>query len=287
MKKILVLSVLALSTASFAASNSAVNDLQYLPDAGTVFGDTSFNYVKFTDTEFDGTNDIRSTLKGYILRQQIGYSLLNNFSLTLDLGYTDTKSEATGFDTTKSSGLNDIGMLGKYRVIDTENRLDLLANVTVSPGDSETKSNGDSNSFTGGHQAAVGAEYGAKKSSHQWSVRALYTYLFESTVKDKSSTPTDTYKDDAHSQLDFGANLLTQLSETSYIKTSASVQFEQEYEDDDNNETMGSTNYILGAEYQHLMSKDLYLRGGFQSAIGGNGYNSVVMLYTLGAGYQF
>lgn len=287
MKKILALSVLALSTTSFAASNSAVNDLQYLPDAGTLFGDTSYNYIKFTDSEFDGTNDISQRITGMILRQQIGYSLMNNLSLTLDLGYTDYENKTTGESTSNTRGLNDIGILGKYRLIDSENRLDLLANLTVSPGDAEFKSNGDDNAYTGGHTAAIGAEYGAKKTGHQWSVRALYTYLFETTTKDKTASPTDTFKDDAHSQLFFGANLLTQLTEASYIKTFASVQFEQEFEDDDNNETMGSTGYILGGEYQHLMSKDLYLRGGFQSMIGGNGYNSIVMLYTLGAGYQF
>lgn len=169
MKSLALASVLALSTAAFGASNSAVNDLQYLPNAGTFFGDTSFNSMKSSNEYFDGTETIKSESKGFMVQQVAGYALMDNFSLALGLNYSDSKYETTNEETTKSTGLGDIGIASKYRLVDSTSRLDLLANLSISPGDSETKSDGDSNNYTGGHTIDLGAEWGMKKENHQFS----------------------------------------------------------------------------------------------------------------------
>lgn len=284
MKVLATVAALALSTAAFAASNSSVNDLQYLPNAGTLFGDTSFNYLKYSDREFDGTNDVKFSTKGFLIRQTAGYALRDNFSLALNLGYQNTKSESTGTDDHETSGLNDVELFAKYRLIDTENRLDILGQVTISPGDSEVDDD-EGNAYSGGHKVSVGADYGMKKANYQWSLRALYTYHLKATTEDKVLD--EKIKDDAHSSLALQAQLLSQLGEKCFIRTFAGVDFEQEYDDNNDSTTMGNTRYNLGGEYQHLMSQDLYLRAGFTTVISGNGYNSVVPVYHIGAGYQF
>lgn len=285
MKLLGLATALALSTSVFAASNSSINDLQFLPDAGTVFGTTAFNYLKFSSRDFNGTSTDHSTSSGSVVTQNIGYSVMNNFSVSADLNYSNTKSEVNGAESSKTTGFGDIAINGKYRVIDAEKRLDLVGKLTISPGDAEIDSDGDSNGYSGGHALGVGAEYGTKKGPYQWSVTAFFNHSFEAKTDDKEN---DTkYTDDAHNALSLGANLLTQLSESCYIKNFAGVEFTEEYDDDDNGTTMGSTNYTLGSEFQHLVSKDLVVKAGVNTYIGGSGYNFVVLLYSLGASYQF
>lgn len=287
MKKFIALSALAVSSLTFAANNSAINDLQYLPDAGTAFGTTDFNSIKYSNRFFDGTIIAKNEVKGFQVAQTFGYALMNNFSLAVGLSYQDTETKTTGERTTNTTGLGDIEILGRYRLIDTGNRLDLLGKISVSPGDAEVDKDGDENGYTGGHAVALGAEYGAKKASHQWSVSGLYTRNLKATTEDKSGGAKTKFKDDAHGQLTFQANLLTQLSESSYIKTFAAVDFTEEYDDNQDNTVTGSTMYTLSGEYQYVMTKDVYLHAGAASIIGGNGYNTVVMVYNLGANYQF
>jgi hypothetical protein len=277
--------VLALSTTAFSASNSSVNDLQYLPNAKVVFGATALNAIKFSSRDFNGTSTDHSTSSGTVVTQNIGFALMDNFSLSADLAYQNSKSEVNGSNESKTTGLGDVVFNGRFRVLDSENRLDILGKLAVSPGDNEIDSSGDSNAYSGGHELSVGAEYGIKQGTYQWSLSALLNHAFEATSKDKEN---DTkYKDEAHNGLNLGANLLTQISESNYIKNFAGVEFTEEYEDDDNSTYSGSTNYNLGAEFQHVMNKDLYLKAGFNSFIGGSGYNFIVMFYTVGANYQF
>jgi hypothetical protein len=277
--------VLALSTTAFAASNSSVNDLQYLPNAKVIFGATALNAIKFSSRDFNGTSTDHTTSNGTLVSQNIGFSLMDNFSLSADLTYQNTKSEINGSNQSKSTGLGDVVLNGRFRVLDSENRLDILGRLAVSPGKHEYDSSGDSNAYSGGHELSVGADYGVKKGTYQWSLSALLNHYFETTTKDKQNDTT--YKDDAHNGLSLGANLLTQISESTFIKNFAAVEFTQEYDDDDNTTSAGSTNYNLGAEFQHLLNKDLYLKAGFNSYIGGSGYNYIVMLYNVGANYQF
>lgn len=285
MKKLIAIAVLATTTASFAASNSSINDLQYLPNAGTLFGETNVNYLSFSDTIFDGTGEARASTEGYVLAQNIGYALRDNFSLSANLSYSNSKSRFTGDSSTTSSGLGDIGVNGRYRLVDADNRLDILGTVSISPGDEEVKSDGDSNAFSGGHSLSVGAEYGAKKEHHQWAVRALLTHNLKSTEDNKDDDVK--YKTDAHNSIGFAAQLLTKITDANYIRNFAGVDFTEEYEDNQDNSTSGSTVYTLGSEVQHVLSNDVFLKLGATALMPANGTSTVVMLYNFGARYQF
>lgn len=285
MKLLALATALALSTSVFAASNSSINDLQYLPDAGTVFGSTNLGYITSSSRQFNGTSTDHYTYDGLLLQQSVGYGVSSNLFLSADLTYGKSKSETNGSEEGKSSGLGDVGFTGRFRAIDSDKRLDFLGKLSISPGDAEFDSDGDTNNYSGGHSVALGADYGTKKGAYQWSLSALLTRNLESKTNDKEN---DTkYKDDAHNALSFGANLLTQFSETCFIKNFVAVEFTEEYDDDDNNTTTGSSNYNVGTEFQHLLSKDLLLKAGVNAYMGGSGYSYTVMFYTVGANYQF
>jgi hypothetical protein len=98
---------------------------------------------------------------------------MDNFSLSADLAYQNSKSEVNGSNESKITGLGDVVFNGRFRVLDSENRLDILGKLAVGPGDNEIDSSLDSNAYSGGHELSVGAEYGARTASHQWSLTAL------------------------------------------------------------------------------------------------------------------
>jgi hypothetical protein len=285
MKLLALATALALSTSVFAASNSSIVDLQYVPNAGTVFGSTNLGYINTSSRQFNGTSTDHYTYDGLLLQQSVGYGVLNNLFLSADLTYGKSKSESNGSEDSKSSGLGDVDLNGRFRVIDSENRLDILGELTISPGDYEVETDGDSNNYSGGHAIALGADYGVKKGAYQWSVNALLTHYFESKTNDKASD--SKYTDDAHNGLNLGANLLTQLSESCFIKNSLGAQFREEHDDDDNNTTTGQSSYIVGSEFIHLLNKDISLKAGVNAFLGGSGYSYTVMFYSVGASYQF
>ena len=285
MKSFIAPVLLALSVSAFAASNSSINDLQYLPDQGTVFGSSNVDYLKYSDTFFDGTEMVSASSEGYALSQTLGYSVMNNLFLSAGFTYTDVTSRSSGFSSTTSSGLGDIVVDGRYRLPGDEKRLDLLAKASISPGDDEVKSNGDSNAYSGGHSLSVGVEYGTKKENYQWAVRGLLTRNFEATEDNKDDD--EEYKTDAHNSLGFQGQLLTKLSETCFVRNFVGVDFTEEYEDDEDTTYSGATLWNAGAEFQHLLAKDLYLKAGATALMPANGTSAVLMLYNFGANYQF
>ncbi len=285
MKKIFALSVLLATTGAFAAANSQINDLQYLPDQGTLFGSSNLSYHNYSDRFYDGTDLGKTSVEGYIIGQSVGYSVMDNLFLSIDFSYANSSSSTSGERSTESSGLNDIDVNGRYRLSGDEKRLDILATLSISPGDDEVKSNGDSNAFSGGHSLAVGAEYGAKKDGHQWAIRGLLNHSFEATEDNKADD--ETYKTDAHNSLSFMGQLLTKLGEECYIRNFVGVDFTEEYDDDADTTYRGSTIWTAGAEVQHLLSKDVFLKLGASALMPANGSSSVIMLYNFGANYQF
>lgn len=270
MKLLVASTVLALSASAFAAPDSSINDLQYLPDAGTIFGSTQFAHAKFDQG------------KGNALFQAVGYSVANNLFLDLGLAYSHIDAGSNEF-----KGMNDIAVNGRYRLNTTANRFDLVGGITVSPGKSEVDGD-EGNTFTGGHTVKVGAEYGNKTAERQWSVGAYYTYLLESKEEDKVQD--ETYDSDAHGQLGFAANLLTRIHENCFFKTFGSVDFESKYDSESSSgdtETAAQTQWQLGGEFQHLISKDLYINAGVTAQLDGDSSEGASMLYNIGANYQF
>ncbi len=271
MKVLLALAVLATSVTAVAASDSSINDLQYLPDAGTLFGNTQYSHLKFEDG------------KSNTLLQKVGYSLANNLFVDANVSYTHTDSGTSEF-----KGLDDIVFNGRYRLSEASgNRFDLIGGVSISPDDSKVDGD-EGNSYSGGHALRIGAEYGNKTKERQWSVFAAYVHNLEAKTEYEDADETDT--DDAHGQLSFGANLLTRIGEHCFIKTFAAVDFEEEYDTDSDSgdyENSGSTIWRLGGEYQHLLSQNLFVSAGATSLIIGSSDSSPIMQYHVGTSYQF
>ncbi len=272
MKKSLVLaSVLALSASAFGAADSSINDLQYLPNAGTIFGSTQYSHLKFDGGK---SND---------LSQKVGYGIMDNLFVDIGLNYSHQDSGSSEF-----TGLGDIAANGRYRLSgDAANRFDLIGGVTVSPSKEEIDNDGGNN-YSGGHTLKVGAEYGNKSNERQWSVGAYYTHLLEAKTEDTDLDETD--KADAHGKLSLAANLLTRLGEKCFFKTFASVNFEQKYDVDSDSgdyENASNTLWNMGGEYQHLISNNLYVNVGASAYILGSSAAGTVMQYNVGASYQF
>jgi hypothetical protein len=285
MKKLALATALTMVSVAQAASNSALYDLQYLPDAGTVFGSTSYSYYKYSNSYFDGTNDVTSRNNGHSVAQIVGYAPVKNLFVQAAAAYSDIKSKTTGESETKSSGFNDFTFTGRYRVLDGAQRFDLVGSFLLSPDDAIFEEDGDMNNYTGGHTLNLGFEYGAKKENHQWSFGASFVRNFEATLDDKDTN--DKTTDDAHNGLNFSAAMLTNFTENFSIKNSLMVMFSEEYEDDDNGEVSASTNYLAEVKAQYLLSKDLMVVAGPRAVIGGSGYNFTYMIYDLGLNYQF
>lgn len=285
MKKLVFATALAFVSVAQAASNSALYDLQYLPEAGTIFGSTGFSYYKYTTSYFDGTNDVTTRQKGPSLTQIVGYAPVNNLFLQGAASYSDIKINETGESETESTGFNDFIFTGRFRVLDGAQRFDLVGSFQLSPDDSIIEKDGDMNNYTGGHALNLGVEYGVKSDSHQWNVGATFVRNFESTLDDKDTN--DKTTDDAHNGLNFSAAMLTNFTEKFSIKNSLMVMFTEEYEDDDNGEVSASTNYLAEVKAQYLLSKDLMVVAGPRAIIGGSGYNFTYMIYDVGVNYQF
>lgn len=285
MKKLALATALTMVSVAQAASNSALYDLQYLPEAGTVFGSTTYSYYKYSNSYFDGTNDVTNRLRGHSISQTVGYSALNNLFLSATATYAKTKDSTTGESETEDTGFNDFVFNGRYRLIDGTQRFDLLGGFSFSPENAIVESDGDANNYSGGHSLVVGFDYGVKSESHQWSLGASFIRNFEATFEDKEYD--EKIKDDAHNGLNLSASMLTNFSEKFSFKNSIMVMFTESYEDDDNGETLSSTNYLVDVKAQYLISKDLMLVAGPRAVMGGSGYNYVYMIYDLGLNYQF
>lgn len=275
MKFLTFASVLALSTAAFAAPNTSINDLQYLPDAGTKYGFTQVNYVN----DQDGSD----RTSGFVFNQTIGYSLQNNLSLEVGIDYEDITSRQ-GLDT---NGFTNPTLHGKYRLIDQNNtRLDVFAGAHINAwGDAEVTSNRNS-ANEGGHAFDIGAVYGHKHENFQWSVGASILRKLEETTKDKTDGSKEKHK--AHNEVHLEANLLTAIYKNSFIKTTLGFEMDEPHEIKGGGSHEAVNTYRIGVEYQHVCKNDLYLSAGLtQNTQNVNDEKGTYFLYHVGAGYQF
>lgn len=275
MKFLAFASVLALSSAAFAAPNTSINDLQYLPDAGTKYGFTQVNYVN--NQEGPGR------VSGFIFNQTIGYSLQNNLSLEVGIDYADIKVKGGGIN----EGLSNPTIHGKYRLIDQNNtRLDVFAGAHINAWGDKKESSSREAYNEGGHSFDLGAVYGHKHENFQWSVGATLLRKLEETTKDKTTGTKEKHK--AHNQVDLEANLLTAIYKHSFIKTSLGFNMDEPHgiKGGGNHEAVNT--YRIGVEYQHVCKNDLFLSAGItQNTENVSDVKSTYFMYHVGAGYQF
>lgn len=269
MKSFLASALLAVSVSAVAAPDSSINDLQYLPDAGTLFGSTQYSHLKY-----DGG-------KQNTFSQRVGYSFVDYLFLDAIVAYD-------GGDAGSNEGFNDVVVNGRYRMSGSaSNRFDLIGGVSISPGDSEVDSNGESNAYSGGHALRIGAEYGNKTSERQWAFGAFYNHFLGATTEYEGFGKDE---DDAHGALSFTAQLLTKITDSSYFRTFGAVDFTQKYDTESDSgdfETPGQTLWRIGGEYQYLLSKDVYVGLEATSYHVGDSSAAPIMQYTARASYQF
>lgn len=255
MKFFIATVLLASSFAASAASKREIFDLQYLPNAGTLFG---FSEARVIDGR-DARQDSKTNFEGYNFNQTVGYSVMDSWYLAASMNWGRTDVTAPGATATLE-GISDPTISTRFRVMDDTTRFDIIASYLVSTGDRELDSGNDFNNKVGGAVGNVGAELGQKMDSFQWAARAVFTRNFEATTDFGSGI--GKLDLDAHNAYTVGGDVLAKLSEMSLFKTSLTAMFIDEHEDENKTSYASSTNVTLGGEYQYLVSQNLMIRAG-------------------------
>lgn len=280
MKKLLVAALVLSAVSVHADPTRSIYDLMYLPKAGTIYGFSQVDYIDArimdSETKIDG--------EFFLGTQTLGYAPIDALSVQVSMNYV-----RANFDqgTDDFSGISDPTIAARFRLLDSDFRLDVLAESLVSLGDSETESDGDGDNLNGGHAVAAGAQFGMKDAGYQWSVKGLVRYFLEATTDNKETNVES--EDDAHFALDLGADVLAKLSQESLVRAFTTVVITQEYEDDQNDATAANNFYTWGFEYQYLVSADLLAKAGISYSLttGGDLDQADRFNFTVGANYQF
>ncbi|WP_408098797.1 hypothetical protein ACJVC5_07730 [Peredibacter sp. HCB2-198] len=283
MKFLATLTLLAVTTSAALAADRAIYDIQYLPNAGTTFGFTDLNYTT-VKLESDADTDI----SGYTFSQTLGHSLSDRFSLAAELNYANIESDPEGDTTTDETGISDLTLSAKYRLIDSDLRLDLIGGGVASLGDSDVESNGDSNHLQGGNSLFLGAQVGKKSEAFQWAVLAQVTHNFKATTDVEGFGDV---KDDANNELLLRGDILNKLGEKSYLRSHLDMRFTEEFDDNADNTTASTTTYTIGTQYQHICSSDFMAKVGVDytkvNTLSGQIDDLTGWNFTIGANYQF
>jgi hypothetical protein len=289
MKFLALATFLAVSTTALAATESSIYDVMYLPKVGTTYGISEIGLVNGSATGDNFDLDI----SGYVFNQTIGHALTERLSLQVATNYTNLKNDisyslATGEDdeTETQSGLGDLALDARYRLMDEKYLLDIVGGADLSFSDQEEKANGDQNNASGGHVLRLGAQLGQKRERFQWAVLGQFERALRAQVDVSGG---DDYKNDAHNIWSLEGSILNQISEKAFLRSKAGFRARNKYDDSVNDTTPSDTQWQIGTEYQHLMSQDLLLRGGLSYNVSHRGDYSDFSYWALyaGANYQF
>jgi hypothetical protein len=296
--KFFVTALLLASSVTAFAGDRAIYDVMYFPKAGTIFGATDLGYAKGKSTQHDSTTNediVDLKISGYVVEQTLGYSVMDNLLLTASMSYSnvdiDADIDGASDQSLTNNGESDPSVGARFRVMDSEYLLDIIANVEIATGDAKVATDDkDGNNKNGGNIANVAVEFGQKTQDLQYAVQFGYTHIFEATEKD------DGVKNDinAHSAYNVRFVTLHNIAEKSYLSPFIEMTITNAYNDEAGVKTQNSTRFDLGAEYKYLLSADLLLRAGAkytntENAVVGTVETREDCLYTfnVGATYQF
>ena len=257
MKVLLALAVLTTSAVTFAAESREIQDIMYLPNAGTTYGFSTGEYISQKQTG-KGNNPDSST-KGYGLSQTLGHSITDRLSLQASLGYLSTQTNPEGSPRTDQKGISDPTVQARFRTVDESFRWDIIGGATIGTGDREQDRSGNFNNLQGGSNLFVGTQIGGKSVDFQWAILGQVQRNMKATTK-VSGGPT--VKDDEYNSLLIRADILNRLAERSFLRTFAAGNFAEDHDNNFNQATASNTRYTVGTEYQHKLSEDLMLRAG-------------------------
>jgi hypothetical protein len=282
MKVLLALAVLATSASALASSRD-IYDIMYLPNAGTTYGSTFLSQV---DGRVEATPDV--DIDGFTITQAVGHSFTDRFLVEASLNYAKTGTDVDYGPRTESTGFSDPTVSGRFRVMDESLRLDIIGGALISIGDAKEESDGDTNNLNGGSQLFAGAQVGQKESSYQWSFLGQINHAMKAKTNVSGGSDVE---DDAFNTLTFRADLLNKLTDSTFIRTHLSSAFSEEYDDDNNGSTSSLTTYEIGAEFQHMFTKDFLGRLGVDYRRYNTGLANVdsfdLWAFNIGALYQF
>lgn len=280
MKLLVVLCLFAMSAVSFG-SNRNIYDIMYLPSAKTVYGTTDVSFIRSHIYDYGVKTDANST----VAAQQLGFSVMDNLSLTLSANYLKAVSKESGSDSVHTEGLSDPTVSAKYRLMDDAFILDLLGGYTVSTGDLETNSSFTrSNNKSGGPSFNIGAQIGQKTTDFQWAILGRITHHADAKA-DFGGTNVDI---DAYNAYYVEGATLMKLSEVAFFKTSLSFDFTEGFDANTTSNASVSTTALAG-EYEYLVATGLLLRGSlaFSNSTTDNVQQFNTWNLNFGATYQF
>jgi hypothetical protein len=290
MKKLLAVAVLVTTTAAFAADNRAIYDIQYLPNAGTTYGQTNWNWSQ-NKVKADA-GDVKTN--GWMLSQVIGHSFTDRLSVQAGINYASMTADPDGSKKVDQTGISDPNITARWRVMDDAWRLDIIGGADISLGKRKVDQNSQTakNNYMGGSDLFLGAQIGQRWDKMQWSVLGQYTNYMKSTtdVTGQSSN----LKTDSHGAWTLRADLLNQLSEKGFLRSHLTGMWTDQADgkiagNDFNSAASGM--WELGTQYQHMCSSDLLAYAGIDyrrmSQNTGNVDSNNTWIYTLGARYQF
>lgn len=244
------------SLTAFAGESRQIQDLQYLPNAGTTFGQTTLGYssgeAKAGRFEADFSN--------WSGRQTLGHAFTDRFLVSASIGYmTGHLDNNQGTDRRTNVGWTDPAVDGKFRLVDESFRLDLLAGGVMSTGpasigDSHANNKGAADmNFNGGPSAYAGLQAGQKLDNIQYAFLLIANRNFKATERLTGGS----VRDDAHTSYLMEASLLNTLADKLTLRSHVSARFIEGYDDNDGGSTAPMTEYKIGSGPQYNFSENL------------------------------
>jgi opacity protein-like surface antigen len=299
MKKVLG-ACLALVSLSVFATDRNVWDLQYLPKAKTLYGQTSLTYGS---GESEGSDSLDVDISGWKVSQAVGFSFLDNLLVSARIKNSGTTYEYNGETDAKShyNGWSDPMVDARFRVMDESLIFDVVAGGVVSTGSAYYSQNGNNNAkgendldFQGGSQLFIGAQIGQKLSNMQYSFLGQLEHFLESDSRYQNMAKDE---NDAHTNWNFEGSLLNILMENKlFLHSFLGVRFVQKFDvtdkaDDSTYSTAPITEYRLGTGIDYAVTNDILANVGVAyrqlNMNSGTVDDFHVWLWTVGARYQF
>lgn len=292
MKLCLIMGLTLASTISFANSRNLF-DVMYLPQVGSFYGSTEGAYAYGKSTlHVDGIGDAaKTTLNGYAVQQTLGYGISSKLFVTgvmsYEVGEVEVDEKGGPTSKQKSKGESDPSVNAKYRLIESEYILDLLAGAVISTGESKLASSSrDGNIKQGGHSFNLGLQLGQKISAYQYAFTFGVTHFLKAK-EDGNDLNT-------HNSYDLRFDFLNPLFEKAFLRSFASVGINEGFNDENGVRLEQSTKLGLGTEFQYLVSEGLLFRTGLsylnvENAVydGIETREDFQLQLLLGANYQF
>jgi hypothetical protein len=253
---------LGFATQAMAQSQSNRSDLMYLPQAGTLFGTSEASFGVFnTERQISPTSTsyVKTDFKQVLLKQTIGFSLLDNLSLEAGITFSplfkgDIKSANT-VTSYKEDGIGDPTIQARFRLLNAQYLFDVRAFGSFNIEDTDSRTRVGSVGL-GGHSAGLGVDLGRKSDDSQFAISVDVRAFLEQTSKFQTTTlKTDTF---------YAANLrfarLVTLADKLMFNAFFDFGYVTSIKDNANNLIGSSLNYSAGVDFRYVLTDRVVIR---------------------------